>query len=208
MSVHAAVEALKKFIHENKIRAELNLESIWNLIVDAKEDELRSKGWIVNSTPKTVQIYVYNDSALLRWFPNQRVYAQADETVQVTTYSESDKCNMVVYKQGDPDKLSYNVKKNHLHVWTESPAEGPRMTMFESSMEDFRKDFSDQEQKKQELVKQEQLTKQQLVQQERLMKQELHVKELVKNELKEQKKQQEPRREELIGKMKKLGFDW
>ena len=146
-----------------------------------------------------MQFYVYNDSAVLRWSPNQRVYAQPGEMVQVSTYNESDNCNMVVYKQNTG--LSYNVKKNHLHVWTDSEAKDARMTMLESNIEDFKKTHQERE-------KQEPGTNQL----PRPKQQELDIKELVKNELKEQKKQQEreqePKKKELIGKMKKLGFDW
>ena len=60
MAVRYAVEALQKFIDENRIniRDKLSLNGIWNLIDDASNDELRRKGWIVNTTREGVQFHV------------------------------------------------------------------------------------------------------------------------------------------------------
>ena len=155
MAVYA-VAALQKFIDENKIniRAKLNLKSIWNLIDGASGEELRRKGWIVNSTPEPVQFYVYNGYDVLRWIPAHRVCAQPGETVQVQGgYFQRDNDDMVVYK--DNKGLAYNIKRNHLHFWTDSAAKGSRMIMYKSSMERFKKNVYNQlqELKEQELAR-------------------------------------------------------
>ena len=96
------------------------------------------KGWIVNSTSEPVQFYVYNSYDVLRWIPAHRVYAQPGETVQVQGgYFQRDNDDMVVYK--DNEGLAYNIKRNHLHFWTDSTAKGSRMIMYKSSMECFKK---------------------------------------------------------------------
>lgn len=127
--------ALQKFIDENKIniRAKLNLKSIWNLI-DGVSGEKR----LDRPTSEPMQFYVYNGYDVLRWIPAHRVYAQPGETVQVQGgYFQRDNDDMVVYK--DNKGLAYNIKRNHLHFWTDSAAKGSRMIMYKSSMECFKK---------------------------------------------------------------------
>ena len=84
MAVYA-VEALQKFIDETKIniRDKLNLNSIWNFFDTTSDEELRRKGWIVNSTSEPVHFYVYNGYDVFRWIPAHKVYAQPGETFQV-----------------------------------------------------------------------------------------------------------------------------
>ena len=130
-----AVEALKKIIYD-KIRVDVNLNRLWETMLDADADELKNNGWIVNCTMETVRFYVYNSNDCFRLIPAQIVDAQPGEKVEVHGgYFQKKQNNMLVYKENKG--TAYNVKKNYLHFWT-----GAAMTRQGSSMEHFRNQYS------------------------------------------------------------------
>ena len=132
-----AIAALRKIINDSeiKIRADINLNNIWESMVSADDDALKNNGWIVNCTMETVQFYVYNSDDWIRLIPAQRVDAQPGETIEVHggVFQKKHE-NMVVYKENRG--TAYNVKKNHLHFWT-----GLAMIPQGSSMELFRNQY-------------------------------------------------------------------
>ena len=130
-----AVEALRKIICD-KIRVDVDLNKLWETMVNADADALKNNGWIVNCTMETVRFYVYNSNDYFRLIPAQRVDAQPGETVEVHGgFFQKKWENMLVYKENKG--TAYNVKKNYLHFWT-----GSAMIRQGSSMEHFRNQYN------------------------------------------------------------------
>ena len=115
------VTALQKFIDDNqiKIRADVSLAKLWELIVNAKSESLKRNGWIINCSIETVQFYVYNSNDWIRLIPSQKVHAQPGEAIEVHGgFLQAPNANMVVYE--DNKGTAFNVKKGYLHFWTGS----------------------------------------------------------------------------------------
>ena len=138
-----AVAALQKLIDESKIRIQVkfqvrvDLNRLWESIVCADANALKRKGWIVNCTLETVEFYVYNANALLRWIPNHRIHAQPGEKIEVHgSIFQRKHENMVVKK--DNRGIAYNIKRNCLYFWT-----GSAMIEQVSSIECFKNKYHD-----------------------------------------------------------------
>jgi len=140
-----AVAALKNFIGDSlgdseikiNIRAVVNLNEIWESIVRAGDDALKSNAWIVNCTLETVQFYVYNSGDRLRLISAHTVDAQPGENIEVHGgFFQRRHEDLVVYKENRG--TAYNVKKNHLYFWT-----GSAMITQTSTMEQFKNQYHD-----------------------------------------------------------------
>ena len=138
MASSLAEAALRKILDstEIRIRGEVDLNRLWELIVDRDGRVLQEKGWIINNTLETVRFCVYNSNDRLRLICAQTVDAQPGEIIEVQGgwFQRIDE-HMVVYK--DNRGTAYNIKKNHLHCWT-----GSAMHMIDAlTVESFRNEY-------------------------------------------------------------------
>ena len=146
MASGVAVSALQRIIiRGTKIKIQTDVLNVfWGMIATKDAHDLKSQAWIINNTPETVKFHVYNSSDPVQMKAAQTVDAQPNELVEVHGgVWESLKVmrrdeDLIVYK--DNRGTPYNVRKNHLYLWTGSAM---KLVNTPSTIECFRNQYND-----------------------------------------------------------------